>query len=87
MKTKGIHKKDKQVNIVDWFITRLTILSASLPDKRTGKNIRYQMADIVKAAFAVFFTQSPSFLAHQQAMKKSRGRSNAETVILQGAPQ
>jgi hypothetical protein len=81
MKTKGIHKKDKPVNIVDWFITRLTILSASLPDKRTGKNIRYQMADIVKAAFAVFFTQSPSFLAHQQAMKKSRGRSNAETVF------
>jgi hypothetical protein len=81
MKTKSIPKKDKQVNIVDWFISRLTVLSASLPDKRTGKNIQYQMADIMKAAFAVFFTQSPSFLAHQQAMKKSRGRSNAETVF------
>lgn len=81
MKTKNIHKKNKQVNIVDWFITRLTVLSTSLPDKRTGKNIVYQMADIVKAAFAVFFTQSPSFLAHQQAMKKSRGRSNAETIF------
>jgi len=81
MKTKDAHKKGKQVNIVDWCITRLTALSTRLPDKRTGKNIQYQMADIVKAAFAVFFTQSPSFLAHQKALQKSKGRSNAETVF------
>ena len=57
------------------------MLSASLPDKRTGKNIQYQMSDIVKAAFAVFFTQSPSFLARQKTLKKNKGRSNAETVF------
>jgi hypothetical protein len=77
MKTKDAHR----FNIVDWSIGRLTALSALLPDKRTGKNVRYQMADIVKAAFAVFFTQSPSFLAHQKALQKSKGRSNAETVF------
>ena len=73
MKTKHIPNKAQEFNIVEWFIARLTVLSGSLPDKRTGKNIQYQMADIVKVAFAVFFTQSPSFLAHQKALKKSKG--------------
>lgn len=81
MKTKDTYKKDNRFNIVDWCITRLTVLSPSLPDKRTGKNIQYQISDIVKAAFAVFFTQSPSFLARQKALKKSKGKSNAETVF------
>ena len=35
----------------------------------------------MKAVFAVFFTQSPSFLAHQKAVKQSKGRSNAATVF------
>jgi len=39
------------------------------------------MGDIVKAAFAVFFTQSPSFLARQKALKKSKGQSNAESIF------
>ena len=81
MKTKATNKKSKRLNMVDWCITRLTALGARLPDKRTGKNIQYQMADIVKAAFSVFFTQSPSFLARQKALQKSKGRSNAETVF------
>jgi hypothetical protein len=77
------HKRNKSIRatIVDQSITRLTKLSASLPDKRKGKNIQYKMGDIVKAAFAAFFTQSPSFLARQKALKKNKGRSNAETVF------
>ncbi|NET73580.1 MAG: ISNCY family transposase [Sphaerospermopsis sp. SIO1G2] len=67
--------------MVDQSITRLAQLGTDLPDKRTGKNIQYQMSDIVKAGFAVFFTQSPSFLARQRALKKSKGSSNAETVF------
>jgi len=52
-----------------------------LPDHRTGQNSRYAIADAAKAAFAVFFTQSPSFLAHQRTMKQTKGRSNAETLF------
>jgi hypothetical protein len=52
-----------------------------LPDHRTGQNNRYALEDAVKGAFAVFFTQSASFLAHQQLMKQSKGRSNAETLF------
>jgi hypothetical protein len=52
-----------------------------LPDHRTGQNNRYAIEDAAKGAFSVFFTQSASFLAHQQAMKQSQGRSNAETLF------
>ena len=45
----------------------------ALPDRRRGKNTSYPMADFGLSAFAVFFTQSPSFLAHQKAMQQSRG--------------
>ncbi|MGH6928618.1 MAG: ISNCY-like element ISAtsp9 family transposase [Dongiaceae bacterium] len=54
---------------------------AGLPDKRTGKNGRYDMADIGLAAFSVFFMQSPSFLAHQQHLAQGQGRSNCETLF------
>lgn len=74
-------KNQTSPNLIDRFISRLSQLSESLPDKRTGSNLQYQMADIVKAAFAVFFTQSPSFLAGQKIMKTSKGKSNGETIF------
>jgi hypothetical protein len=33
------------------------------------------------AAFSVFFMQSPSFLAHQEALAAGRGRSNCQTLF------
>lgn len=53
----------------------------SLPDKRTGKNKRYGMEDAALSAFSVFFTQNPSFLAHQKTMADSKGRSNAQSLF------
>src|SRR5215210_8724725 len=53
----------------------------TLPDKRTGKNATYPMADIGLAAFSVFFMQSPSFLAHQRQLAKGHGRSNCQTLF------
>ncbi len=52
-----------------------------LPDSRRGKNIQYSIKDAALAAFAVFFTQSPSFLAHQQTLHQTKGRSNAESLF------
>jgi hypothetical protein len=54
---------------------------AALPDQRTGKNCSYDMLDFGLSAFAVFFTQSPSFLAHQKAMQKARGVNNAQSLF------
>ena len=50
-------------------------------NKRTGDNTRYSMRDIALGAFSVFFTQSPSFLAHQTSLKMAKGKSNAETIF------
>jgi hypothetical protein len=52
-----------------------------LLDKRRGSNKRYTMVDIGLAACSVFFTQSPSFLAHQRQLEQGRGRSNCQTLF------
>jgi hypothetical protein len=39
------------------------------------------MADFGMAAFAPFFMQSPSFLAHQRHLETGQGRSNCETLF------
>lgn len=51
------------------------------PDARTGQNIRYGLVDAGMGAFSVFITQSPSFLLHQEGLKRRRGRSNAESLF------
>ena len=53
----------------------------ALPDKRTGSNGRYSMADIGLAAFSLFFMQCPSFLQHQRLVAERRGQSNLHTLF------
>jgi hypothetical protein len=53
----------------------------ALPDYRTGENTTYAIKDAALGAFSVFFTQSPSFLAHQRTMEQNKGRSNAESLF------
>lgn len=52
-----------------------------LPDYRTGPNRRYEISDAALGAFAVFFTQSSSFLAHQRDMQRRKGHNNAQSVF------
>lgn len=54
---------------------------AGLSDGRKGKNTSYSMEDFATCALSVFFTQSPSFLAHQQALQQSQGRNNAQSLF------
>jgi len=54
---------------------------AKLPDQRRGTNKSYAMEDFGLSAFAVFFTQSPSFLACQKARREARGRDNAQSLF------
>ena len=67
---------------VSRFIEKLGKMAQEMPDKRAGRhNQRYEMKDAVRGAFAVFFMQSASFLAHQRSLAKRRGRSNLESVF------
>lgn len=54
---------------------------AAAPDKRSGSNCHYGMAEIGMAAFSVFFMQSPSFLAHQRRLLEGQGTSNCQTLF------
>ena len=62
-------------------LAHLRQVLGGLPDCRTGDNLSYSMADIGLGAFSVFFTQCPSFLAHQKAMQKAKGQSNAQNLF------
>jgi len=64
---------------LDTFIQRLK--SKKLTDKRTGRNVQYEVNDAAQAAFAIFFMQSASFLAGQRHLRQAKGKSNAETVF------
>jgi len=56
-------------------------------DPRPGSNLHYQLRDFFLSAFAVFFSQSPSFLAHQALMEKEKGGSNARSIFaIRGIP-
>jgi hypothetical protein len=52
-----------------------------LPDQRTRPNRVYEIADAALGAFAVFFVQSPSFLAHQRDMQRNQGQNNAQSLF------
>jgi hypothetical protein len=63
------------------FLDALRTATAAFPDPRKGKNRHYTVLDAALGAFAVFFTQSPSFLAYQRDMTARKGQSNAHTLF------
>jgi hypothetical protein len=65
----------------DQLVKRWRVVFAGLPDPRTGDNGFYSIDDIALSAFAVFFTQCPSFLSFQQNMEKAHGRNNARSLF------
>jgi hypothetical protein len=62
-------------------IATLREVCAAPPDRRQGRNRHHAMAGIGLAAFAVFFMQSPSFLAHQRRLQEGHGRSNCQAFF------
>jgi hypothetical protein len=65
-------------NLVSMFHQRLDQLA---DHRKGGNNTTYELKDAALGALAVFFTQSPSFLAHQKKMEATKGRSNATTLF------
>lgn len=66
---------------LDHLIKRIKHSFEGFCDVRTGKNKRYDLVDAGMGAFSVFFTQSPSFLAYQQDLKRRKGHCNAESLF------
>ncbi len=62
-------------------IDSLKSCCAGLPDRRSGTNSQYSMADIGISAFSIFFMQSPSFLSGQRSLETSGSQSNCQTLF------
>ena len=62
------------------FLRALRPTSATFPDKRKGKNQHDAVVDAALGAFAVFFTQRPSFPAYPRDMTARQGQSNAHPL-------
>lgn len=73
--------KQESAYTFDAMIASLQQAMEKFPDKRTGKNTQYEMLDAAAGAFSVFFTQCPSFLAHQKLLEQKHGLSNAKTLF------
>ncbi len=55
---------------------------SELPDyRKLNNNTKYEIADAAKAAYSVFFMQSPSFLAHQRDLQRRKGKDNVEALF------
>lgn len=66
---------------INQLIDKLRQVSSRFTDVRTGENSQYMVRDAAMSAFSVFFTQCPSFLAHQRDMRLRKGQSNAESLF------
>src|SRR4051812_19847728 len=69
------------MEVLDSLLSVVRRCCEGFPDKRTGTNRQYTMAEIGLAALSVFFTQSPSFLDHQRQLETGHGRSNCQTLF------
>lgn len=81
-----VSQNDSQVAAIesiqfDNLVSYLKVYLGTLPDYRIGSNISYSMLDAALSAFSVFFTQSPSFLAHQNQMQQAKGKNNALSLF------
>ena len=66
---------------IDTLLRAFEPIFEQLPDHRSGRNTTYSIPDAVLSAFAVFFMQSPSFLAQQQVVQRRQGRNNAQSLF------
>jgi hypothetical protein len=68
--------------IITRLLSGLEETAAKLPDNRKASNgKKYELADVLKAALAVFYFRHPSLLNFQQAMMKKYRRCNLETLF------
>lgn len=71
----------KSILTFDGIISRIKEIGSTFKDKRRGKNIQYDMHDIVLSAFSVFYLQCPSFLSYQETMESEQGDNNGRTLF------
>jgi len=64
----------------DSLIKELHKVIETFPDNRASNHSKL-LKDAALGAFSIFYTQSPSFLAHQISMQKKKGKNNATSLF------
>jgi hypothetical protein len=80
-KRKEQKKLKPKIFSFDSLVNEFHQVIETFPDCRVGKNISKDLKDAALGGFAIFFTQSPSFLAYQKSMQKNKGRNNAASLF------
>jgi hypothetical protein len=71
--------------IITRLLGRLRKTAEALPDKRkAGNGRKYEMADFLLSAFAVFYFQRPSLPDFQKAMEEREKRNNLKDAVRGG---
>ena len=68
-------------HVLDALLNHFRLAADALPDRRTGSNKRYGIADAAACALATFFFQAPSFLDFQRRMQEQSARSNCHSLF------
>ncbi len=68
-------------HVLDSLLSAFRETDACLPDRRDGRNKRYEVSDAAGCAPACFFTQCESFLAFQRRTERDGSRSNCRTLF------
>lgn len=74
-------KKLHQTLNFDNLVKKLHEAIETFPDNRKGTNLSKEFKNAALGGFAIFFTQSPSFLAYQKTMQEMRGENNAQSLF------
>lgn len=76
-------KKEKRAALFNFnnLINELSSVIKTFRDERKGNNVSKKLKDAALAAFSMFFTQNPSFLAFQRQMQEIHGRNNVRTLF------
>lgn len=81
IKTDNNDSVSRQSLQFDELVGHLKVQFMLFPDTRRGFNTTYSIADAALGAFSVFFTQSPSFLSHQEHLQNQNGKNNANSLF------
>ncbi len=66
---------------LDSLLSAFRQTAVGLPDRRTGRNTRYEVSDAADCALACCFTHCESFLEFQRRMDQDGSRSNCQTLF------
>ncbi len=72
----------QDVGLASLLAIKVIVLHARVVDvEGDGRNTQHEIVDAGRAAFSVFYMQSPSFLAYQRQMEEQHGRNNAKGLF------